>query len=43
METSHGRITQPEEPEALKMALDQAYAIRADMVVGTDPTVIVWE
>ena len=27
----------PEEPEALKMALDQAYAIRADMVVGTDP------
>lgn len=27
----------PEEPEALKMALDQAYAIGADMVVGTDP------
>lgn len=27
----------PEEPEALKMALDQAKAIGADMVVGTDP------
>ena len=27
----------PEEPEALIMALDQAYAIGADMVVGTDP------
>lgn len=27
----------PEEPEALQMALEQAYAIGADMVVGTDP------
>ena len=27
----------PEEPEALQMALDQAYAMGADMVVGTDP------
>lgn len=27
----------PEEPEALKMALDQAKAMGADMVVGTDP------
>ncbi len=27
----------PEEPEALQMALDQAKAIGADMVVGTDP------
>ena len=27
----------PEEPEALEMALDQAKAIGADMVVGTDP------
>ena len=27
----------PEEPEALKMALDQAKAIGADLVVGTDP------
>jgi phosphomannomutase len=27
----------PEEPEALQMALDQAKAIMADMVVGTDP------
>ena len=27
----------PEEPEALQMALEQAYAIGADMVIGTDP------
>ena len=27
----------PEEPEALKMALDQAQSIGADMVIGTDP------
>ena len=27
----------PEEPEALQIALEQAYAIGADMVVGTDP------
>ena len=27
----------PEEPEALQMALEQAYAMGADMVVGTDP------
>ena len=27
----------PEEPEALQMALNQAYAMGADMVVGTDP------
>ena len=27
----------PEEPEALKMAMDKAEAIGADMVVGTDP------
>ena len=27
----------PEEPEALQMALEQAYALGADMVIGTDP------
>ena len=27
----------PEEPEALKMALDKAQSIGADMVIGTDP------
>src|SRR5690606_17522113 len=27
----------PEEPEALKMAIDLAYKINADIVIGTDP------
>ena len=37
MVISYSKIPNPEEPEALAMALAKAEEIGADMVVGTDP------
>ena len=33
----------PEEPAALKLALDKAEETGADLVMGTDPTPTAWE